>query len=83
MYGLDIYPSKTPIDGTTPITVSTSVTNTGQRDGGTTVFVFATQVLNGVMMYPNRLVGWAKVAAIPAGAAAKIDIPLLQSRLRP
>ena len=83
MYGLDIYPSKTPIDGTTPITVSTSVTNTGQRDGGTTVFVFATQVLNGVIMYPNRLVGWAKVAAIPAGAAAKIDIPLLQSRLRP
>jgi beta-glucosidase len=52
-----------------------TVTNTGQRDGSTVVFAFATIATSAYERPIRRLIGFRR-DTLKAGASAKIDVPL-------
>lgn len=61
-------------------TVWVEVTNTGQRDGSTVVFVHASMVDSSVTRAPKRLVGFARVQAT-AGTTRRVGIDIDWSQL--
>ncbi|QKJ21037.1 glycoside hydrolase family 3 C-terminal domain-containing protein [Microbacterium hominis] len=63
----------TATDGSTPVTVTATVRNTGERDGAEVVQVYLGIPVDG--QPPKRLVGFAKVA-VTAGATEEVSITI-------